>query len=417
MIYGCEPIPSQSTQVEKKIILDNHNYEPIIGMVQLFPVENGTPSVLDYPVVSLGDRQQLFLRFDLLTDQFEYLAARIYHCNWDWKKSQLRDMEFLKEINSIRITDFDYSINTTTPYIQYRLTIPKPFISGNYLIAIHRRGAPGDILLTRKFSVVENTSIIDHQVRVSMTVSKREVNQQIDFSVNYGNLLVNSPTKDIRIVLMQNHQWDRALTNLKPTLIRPNENFMEFRLMDLSTNFSGGNEFRFVDLRTLNATGRNVSKITPTASGINAYVGVDASRGNLPYTQNFQDINGNFILSNTDLGEVPLNADYANIRFTLKAPKTEGKVYVIGRFNDWKLSDENIMGYNERTKTYETSILLKQGYYDYQYYLDASNKPEYYFEGSHFITENNYEILVYFRKPGNINDQLVGYKKFSSLIQ
>ncbi|MEM9341246.1 MAG: type IX secretion system plug protein domain-containing protein, partial [Bacteroidota bacterium] len=211
IIYGCEPIPNQSTQVEKKVVYDNHNYESMVGMVQLYPFEDGNPSVLEYPVVTLGERQQLFLQFDLLTDQFEYLAAKVYHCNWNWKKSPLRDMEFLREINTFRITEFDYSLNTTTPYIQYRLIIPKPFISGNYLVTVHRRGAPGDILLTRKFSVIENTSIIDQQVRVSTTVSKRELNQQIDFSINYGNLQVNNPTNDIKIVLMQNHQWDRAI--------------------------------------------------------------------------------------------------------------------------------------------------------------------------------------------------------------
>jgi len=192
---------------------------------------------------------------------------------------------------------------------------------------------------------------------------------------------------------------------------------MEFRAMDLSNNFPGRNEFRFVDLRTLSIAGRNVRRIDTSNPTIQASVVNDGSRGRLPYTQGFQDINGNFILENTDPGEVPLNSDYAHVSFTLNAPKVDGNVYVIGRFNNWKLEDENLMRYDERNQSYQTSILLKQGYYEYLYHLDSPNKPDYYFEGSHFLTENTYEIFVYYRKAEKVIDELVGYKKFNSLFQ
>lgn len=412
----CEPIPSQSSAIEKKMVYDNHNYERIVGMVQLVPAENDQLAYLENPVVELNDNQILNLRFDLLTDKFEYLAARIYHCNKDWTKSILRDMEFMNEINTFRIAEYDFSLNTNPSYINYRFQVPKPSISGNYILSVYRRGNPDDILFNRKFLVVKNQSTIEQQVRLSTTVSKRDYNHQVDFTVNYGNIQTNNPIQDISIFLLQNHRWFDARQILQPSLMRPNENYLEYRLLTLENNFPGWNEFRFFDMRTLNVTGRNVSNISKTPSGlITVQLGLDQRR-ELVYTQNLRDVNGNFILQNNDPGGAELNANYAKVNFYLKSEEFKGKVYVIGRFNNWKLGDENIMRYDPANELYRTTILLKQGYYDYQYLVDAVDTEPYILERSHFQTENDYEILVYYRKPGNVNDELIGYKKFNSRV-
>lgn len=413
----CEPIPTQSVAIQKKMVFDDYNYEDLVGMVQLLPSENGELKTLESPVIGLNDNQSLFLQFDLLTDQFEYLAVKISHCNKDWSPSILRDMEFMREINVFRITEYDFSLNTTQPYINYRFEVPKPFLSGNYLLSVFRRGNPKDILFNRKFLIVSNQSTIDQQVKISNTVSKRDVNQQIDFSVSYGNIPANNPIQDISVVLLQNHKWLDAISDIQPSLIRPNENYLEFRMLNLENNFPGWNEFRFFDLRTLSVTGRNVSRIVNNPTQIEVQLGADESRGSQVYTQNLRDVNGNFILQNTDPGDIPLNSDYANVSFFLKSKPLSGSVFVTGRFNNWKLSDENIMQYDSRTEGYRTKIQLKQGYYDYLYYVESDDTEPYKLEGSHLLTENDYEILVYYRRPGNVNDELIGYKKFNSQNQ
>lgn len=413
----CEPIPSQSTSTNKQLVYDDYNYEDIVGMAQIIPTSNGELEYLENPVVDLNDNTTtLQLQFDLLTDKFEYLAAKIYHCNKDWSNSILRDMEYLNDINTFRITEYDYSLNTVKPYINYRFEIPKPKISGNYIVSIFRRGNPKDVLLNRKFLVINNTASIDQLVRISTTVAKRDQNHQIDFSVNYGRVQVNSPTQDLSIVMLQNHRWQDARTGMKPTLIRPNENYMEFKPLNLETNFSAWNEFRFIDLRTLDVTGRNVGNIAIATDKINVRLGLDPSRKGQVYTQNLRDVNGNYILQSNDIGDVPLNSDYADVRFYVKSEQIDGDVYVTGRFNNWSLSDLNKMRYDERNGLYTINIQLKQGYYDYQYLVDAPNTEPHLLEGSHFQTENDYEILVYYRKPGNVNDEIIGYKKFNSRV-
>ena len=62
------------------------------------------------------------------------------------------------------------------------------------------------------------------------------------------------------------------------------------------------------------------------------------------------------------------------------------------------------------------NAFVKQGVYDYQYVWLAADGVlnNTYFEGSHIETENNYQILVYYRKPGGRWDELVGFTQLNS---
>ncbi|MEM0941228.1 MAG: type IX secretion system plug protein domain-containing protein [Bacteroidota bacterium] len=415
LLVQCEPVVPQKSLADKKMVFNNHEYESLVGNINFYPVVNGQENPLENPIVNLSENENLLINFDLLTEKFENLSGQIYHCNEDWTLSPLREMEYLNEINNFRITEFDYSVNTVQPYINYRFQLPKPSISGNYIVAVFRRANPKDLLFTRKFLVYESITSINQLVRISNTIDNREKNQQIEFSIFYGNLFVNAPMKDLSITILQNHNWRSALRKIPPTLIRANEGSIEYRHMDETTNFPGWNEFRWTDLRTLNVAGRNVASVQNTGTEIFAQLGMDKSRAKETYTQNFRDINGNYVIQNNDQLESMLNTDYTRVRFLLQNEKVSGKVFVTGRFNNWKLEDKNAMNYDATKQHYYTDIYLKQGYYDYKYIVMDSKLPPFYFEGSYFQTENEYEILVYYRRPGNINDELVGYKKFRSI--
>jgi hypothetical protein len=61
--------------------------------------------------------------------------------------------------------------------------------------------------------------------------------------------------------------------------------------------------------------------------------------------------------------------------------------------------------YNEETRLYEASVMLKQGYYNYYY-----DTPDDSVEGNYYQTQNEYLILVYARPIGERYDSLVGWK-------
>ena len=83
---------------------------------------------------------------------------------------------------------------------------------------------------------------------------------------------------------------------------------------------------------------------------------------------------------------------------------------MLGALTSWGKNPEAEMKYDAKNRVYTTSILLKQGWYDFQYGIvtpdGIETEP---LEGSHFETENEYEVLVYFRNLGSRYDQLVGY--------
>jgi len=86
-----------------------------------------------------------------------------------------------------------------------------------------------------------------------------------------------------------------------------------------------------------------------------------------------------------------------------------GDVYVIGAFNGWDKGVENKMDFDATQNVYTRRLLLKQGFYNYQYWVDAPNADANQIEGNYFQTENLYEVLVYY-KPFQPNaDLLIGY--------
>ena len=69
------------------------------------------------------------------------------------------------------------------------------------------------------------------------------------------------------------------------------------------------------------------------------------------------------------------------------------------------------MTYNKRTKSYQTKLLFKQGFYNYKYVLLTKDNSvdNYTIEGSHYQTENNYTVLVYYKPYGTRYTQVIGY--------
>jgi hypothetical protein len=69
------------------------------------------------------------------------------------------------------------------------------------------------------------------------------------------------------------------------------------------------------------------------------------------------------------------------------------------------------MTYNPEKKEYEATMFLKQGWYNYEYVFLKDGETigtASLFEGSHYETENDYIILVYYRNPRDRFDRVIG---------
>ncbi len=412
-ISSCVPITPIGSSNDKQLVFDDRNYEVTVGMTQLFPTQTNSQSTISYPVISNTD-PGLTIQFDLMEENSSFLNARYIHCNADWTPSNLPDLQFLRVYNEFSINDYQYSENTIIPYVSYSTRLPSPQVSGNYLLVIYRENNREDIILSRRFIVYDQKSLISARVLRSNIVAQRNTHQQIDFSVKYQLETTPNPLQDFEVIILQNHNWKTKIEGLQPSQIRQDQKLLAYNLFTGENTFAGLNEFRFFDLRSIDYRGMNVAYMQKEPELINAFLGLDKSREGLAYSQLNRDLNGGYYLVNTDPTDSQLQSEYVNVHFNLEYPEIESEIYVLGSWNNWEMREKNKLYYNYGNESYQGSVLLKQGYYDYIYWAKGSNIPPYQIEGSHFETENKYEILFYYRNPFNNYDELIGYKMLSS---
>ena len=106
--------------------------------------------------------------------------------------------------------------------------------------------------------------------------------------------------------------------------------------------------------------------------------------------------------------------------FYLKKPLEvdDGDVYLFGGMTEFQIDPAFKMEYDAANKRYHARILLKQGFYNYQYAFVSDAEPDTIdlseIEGDWFETENDYYILVYYRPFGSRYDQLVGLNQINT---
>ena len=116
-----------------------------------------------------------------------------------------------------------------------------------------------------------------------------------------------------------------------------------------------------------------------------------------------------------DFAEQTTQSEYIYTLFSLKdSSNIDGDIYLVGGFNNYVRTALNKLTYNTEQKTWETVQLLKQGVYDYEYVLESADKTQISkFSGSYFDTENEYQILLYYRKSGTYWDEIIGFKQIT----
>jgi hypothetical protein len=99
-----------------------------------------------------------------------------------------------------------------------------------------------------------------------------------------------------------------------------------------------------------------------------------------------------------------------------KQPYSGKDVFVWGDGTQMLPAEKTRMEWNPEKNLYEKTILLKQGYYSYQYITRDIRSPNLYpdpgfTEGNYFETENEYLILYYYRSFSSRYDELLGIQR------
>ncbi len=369
---------------------------------------------LSYPVIKLDNDEKLVLHFDLLGDRFETYYYTFIHCDKDWNRSDIFTNDYLDGFPENPVEEFKPSFNTTVHYTHYKLTFPndrvKLTLSGNYILAVYPVNYSDKPVITQRFIITEDIAGIKITMHRPQMTSDNNSGQQIDFTVSLNAVNVTDPYRDIFSFILQNGRWNNAKKNLKPVVFGGNE--LNYNSLSDKNIFNGGNEFRYFDIRSIRYVSEFVKRIDFSAPYYNVLLNPSENREFRPYFY-WQDFNGKFYIATQEGRNPETDADYVNVFFTLpsKYLLSDGKMYVCGAFNNWAFDRNNLMSYNPQAGQYECTMLLKQGWYNYEYVLLRDGEEDGIaakFEGSHYETENDYMVLVYYRNPRDRFDRVIG---------
>ena len=366
---------------------------------------------LSLPIITLNSNDFVNISFDDLTHEYHRYCYKIEHCEADWQTSSaLFESDYIDGFASDNtIDDVKESTNTVQLYTHYSITFPnnkcRPKISGNYRVTIYDENDEKHVVCRAYFMIVEPSMGVHLNVTTNTDIDINGKHQQVEMAIDYGNNIVSNPQTQIKTVVMQNSRWDNAVVNARPQYIKAN-GLQWIHCKDFI--FDGGNEYRKFETLDVTHTTMGLESINWDGHNYHAWIWTDEPRPSYIYDK---DANGAFLIRNSDNIDNDVNSDYIITHFRLKSPQTADPIYINGFFTNDRFLPQYEMKWNEKNQQYEGELLLKQGYYSYQYLM---MKPEGKLkavpsEGNFCQTENTYQALIYFKANGDRTDRLVGY--------
>ena len=395
----------------------NINYKPEVQTVLLYAGDNQ----LNDPVVPLGDMMgRLNLSFDIIDGDGEVLNYTFIHCNHEWLPTELQRIQYASGFESDRLDDYAFSRNTLIDYVNYQLSFPNddmmPLISGNYLLIVYGDDL-NDLYFTRRFMVYDEKAAVSASVpRYPDDLNLTDTHQQLNVRVSLNNYLTGNTQQYSFLTIRQNGRWDNAAEGLKPTYVYPDYISFEHHPQ---TVFEAGNQYLRFNTSNFYFQSENLAHIRRTEECYEIDIATCESRARKAYVTS-DDIHGEkFIYVEDENLDNATEADYCRVNFFYKsdAPLTHEDLYIMGAINDWCFNESNKMTYDYRLHGYTCSMMLKQGYYNFQMVtVDRLNKEVRtdLTVGNHWETNNVYKLYFYYYNALKGYDELVGYTTVNS---
>lgn len=395
--------------VQAQDILDEFTRTEDLKTVTLYAYTRGNKPeerYLNPPVAHLQNTaQQIILEFDDIRARFSQYKVRILHCEADWSRSRLLDMEYLSGINEFFINDFNVSQNTKVPYYHYRFVVPKPTISGNFILQLFENE---ELVIQRKFWVYENLVSVEASAQPARDPEFWKTHQQLDLKIDLANYRIGIPHRELKIFLRFNqNQWKEVKNT---DMVNSGRNTFTLQQFNSDYLFPAGNEFRYLDISSNFSRGQNVKEVIRSRPD-DVFVTPQLKRSGTNFVDAY-DNDGGFIIFNRDGGDADISSDYMNVFFRLApgtySDNTEPVLY--GKLTDWQYLP---MEPDPESGLLQHSMLLKNGVYDFAFGLrnrDTGEVDRSYFEGNFQQAGNTYEVFVYHAVPGKRHISLIGYQ-------
>ena len=379
---------------------------------------------LAYPVIRLNSNDRLELSFDDLDGDVKSYYYTFQLCNADWTPAQVSQLDYVRGFPQLLISAYRFSSIALTKYTHYQAIIPDvnsiPTVAGNFLLKVFLDADTSRLAFTRRFLVLGSGVQIGAQVVLPFNPQTTNTNQKLQFVINTGNFSIMDPTQQLKVVILQNHRWDIAVSKFRPSIYTGNT--YQYNSDD-DYSFPAGKPWRWLDIQSFRFQSDRVQRAEYSKTATVILVKPDPERSRTPFYF-YNDINGYYYIQTTESVNPYWQTDYATVRFSYvpdgNIPYPDKDVYLLGEMTNYALTEETKMNFNAERGMYELSTFLKQGYYNYAYVTvdrdDPEKRPSFQItEGNWKDTENDYTILVYYRPLGGRADQLVGMATLNSM--
>ncbi|MDO5608507.1 MAG: DUF5103 domain-containing protein [Capnocytophaga sp.] len=402
-------ILSLSVSYAQEVLVEKNPPEHISTII--FTADDNKQQV-QFPLVRVGESFTLYFD-DLNADEAVYYY-RITHCDYDWKPSRLLKSEYIKGMDDQYLQPVANSYATLQPYSHYQLTLPNNLtritLTGNYLLTINDQW--GEEVFSRRFVIYNPIVGVVVDVKRARDLTFFDTKQTVQFSVKEQQMRLQNPKETVKTTILQNYRWDTAVYELKPQYTLGNELIYRY---DQESAFWGGNEYFNFDNKDIRMAMTGVYRVEQNQL-FEHFLFANPSRANRVYTY-FPDINGNFLIHTVNGQNPSTEADYAWVHFALEAQPAywNKEIYVYGKFSNYAITPQYQLQYNDETGLFEGKVLMKQGFYNYNFAIKEGQNIDFDTIGGNFFqTENTYLVLVYYRAPGAIYDQVIGVGAASS---
>jgi hypothetical protein len=370
---------------------------------------------LSDPFLNLFSNDAIQFEFDVFTSPNDDLHYSIFHCDPYWNIDDSNPMDVIQGFTSQRLPFPENSIHTTAAFDHFRFELPNnmtKFIqSGNYYVVVHEGSEYAESSVRLGFRMVvydEGLHGLNAELNIkrASTIQRLQSHQEVDFSISLANTPVYDMNKVIPVIL-QNGRWESGKTNFQPTYVAPN-NVLVYDYSSGENEFPGGGEWEAFETKDLRLNGYNVQNNIRMENENHIYLYPSQNEMNLAYTSR-SDLNGASLISSELYEDDDLTSDYTYVHFELNSPELPNKVF-LECGNEWNAPV--LCEYSEITKAYQATMYLKQGVYNYRFRIEPSNNNEEinFAEGNHSVTENNYQLFVYYY------DRNVGFYKCGGLF-
>ncbi len=364
------------------------------------------------PVLTLGRAAYLRISWDEMSHDYHRYIYRLEHYTRDWQPTEdLFESDYLRGNNDLPVEDYETSLLTTQIYTHYSFTFPNrdmaPLLSGNYRLMVYDEDRDReDPTLEVRFAVVEDAMKLHMQVSSNTDIDFNAEHQQVRLSLNYASLGVTNPEEQIFARVEQNRRPLRTTQGMQPDIVKATG--LEWQHCP-TLIFPAGNEYHKFEILDVNHSGMNVDNMRWHEPFYHATLWVDNVAES--YLSE-EDHNGVFYPRTQTQEANNTQAEYVVVHFALQSEPLPQDVYITGQWSNGETSSLCLMQYNEQDGLYEASVLLKQGYYEYQYI--TSDGATLHTMGDFYQTENEYQAFIYYRAPGSRYDRIVAYARANS---